>query len=752
MDATPPIRATDNKTLPYLNRELSWLEFNSRVLNEALDESTPILERVRFMSIFASNLDEFYMVRVAGKKRASREGLATSDSPDQSPSHEILSSIRQRCADLVQSQYQNYSHSLLPRLQEHGIEIKRLSELSVDQQKQLAEYFTESIFPVLTPLAVDPAHPFPFLANLRSYLLVTFTNPKVSGEQLAVSFVEIPAVLPRLIKVENQENRHQFLFLEDLIIHHLPRLFFGLEIATVYHIRVTRDLDFTLLENEVVDLLQSVQNKVRAREQAQIIRLEVSDDLPKQLEEYLHQTLCISGEDVFRYPGPLALNDLVILCQLPLDHLKYEPFNPRLPQPLSGSRSIFSIIQQEDLLIHHPYESFYTVIELLNAAANDPKVIAIKQTLYRVSGENSPIIDALIQAAENGKQVTVVLELKARFDEKNNITWARRMERSGVNVVYGFVGLKTHAKITLIIRREDSKVRRYLHLSTGNYNWATARSYCDVGFMTADPSLCDDVSELFNLLTGFNLLSEQRIFDNPSLPKFRKIKISPLNLREHILDLIDREINCCNEGKRGLIIAKMNALVDKKIIDKLYEASQAGVTIELIIRGICCLRPQVPGLSENIRVRSLIDRFLEHSRIIYFANGEQSPEVYLSSADWMPRNMDRRIEIFFPIESENLRQRLVDEILQTYLDDNQKAQFLTQEGQYVPIRPAPDAQEVRAQKKFIELARQKGLKSLPYEKAVRHNPKLTGRPVIKGAWPKKVLKLSRTQKKDPKNR
>lgn len=750
MEMNSEISVTDHSIPLYFNRELSWLEFNARVLGEAVDEATPLLERVKFLSIFASNLDEFFMVRVAGKKRAAKEGLTTSDSPDQIPSHDILTAIRQKCIELVNEHYQNYSLSILPRLREFGIYIKSLDELTEAQKNSLADYFTESVFPVLTPLAVDPAHPFPFLANLRLYLLVTFSNQAQDSDQPAISFVEIPSVLPRLIPIPNENN--QFLFLEELISHYLPRLFFGLEIENIYQVRVTRDLDFTLLENEVVDLLQSIQNKVRAREQAQIVRLEVSDDLPRNIEEYLTQSLGIQSEDVFRLSGPLALNHLMSLYQLPLDHLKYEPFNPRLPQPLSGSRSIFSIIQQEDLLIHHPYESFYTVIELLNAAANDKKVIAIKQTLYRISGENSPIIDALIQAAENGKQVTVVLELKARFDEKNNIIWARRMERSGVNVVYGFVGLKTHAKIALIIRREESKLRRYLHLSTGNYNWSTARTYCDIGFMTADPELCEDVSELFNLLTGFNLLSEQRLFDNPSLPKFRKITISPLNLREKFIKLIDREISWSMQGHRGRIIAKMNALVDKKLIDKLYEASQAGVEIDLIVRGICCLKPGLPGISENIRVRSIVDRFLEHSRIYFFGNGENPAKVFLSSADWMPRNMDRRIEVLYPIESEQLKLRIRDEILQTYLDDNEKAKLLTSDGQYIPVTDGAQEQNVRAQKKFIEIARQQGLKSLPYEKAVRHNPKLAGRPILRGNWPKKVLKLSRHNKKDPQNR
>jgi polyphosphate kinase len=743
---SPLAHSTDQSR--YFNRELSWLEFNARVLEEAKLPSTPLLERVRFMSIFASNLDEFFMVRVAGKRRTVREGLTTSDSPDRTPGNEVIAAIQKRSSELQKDLYDNWQNTLVPALSQHNIGFKRFGELTKSQQTDLNRYFTDEIFPVLTPLGVDPAHPFPFLVNLRLYLLVTFKATSTNSDQPAVSFVEVPTVVPRLTRIKQTDSKeYAFLFLEELIQQNLPDLFFGLEIENVYQVRVTRDLDFTLLENEVVDLLKSIQNNIKAREQAPVIRLEVSHDLPDHLRDFLANELMIDTNDIYRCPGPLALDDLKQLCDLPLETLKFEPFNPRLPPDLRGNRSIFSILQDDNLLLHHPYESFYTVIEFLSAAANDPRVVAIKQTLYRVSGAHSPIVDALILAAENGKQVTVVVELKARFDEKNNITWARRMERSGINVVYGFVGLKTHAKIALVVRREDTGVKRYFHLSTGNYNWVTAKLYEDIGFMSSDDELGQDISELFNLLTGFNLFSEERIFHGAALPKFRKIFISPLNLRDSLLGLIQREIDHARQGVPGRIIAKMNSLVDKTLIDKLYEASQVGVEIELLVRGICCLRPQVPGMSDHIRVRSIVDRFLEHSRIYYFENNGH-PETFLSSADWMPRNLDRRIEIMFPLTDAATQHRLLHDILETYLEDNVKTRILTAEGQNEYLTPTdPDVPMVRAQQRFIEIARQQGLKSLPYEKAVRHNPKLLGRPILKPNWPGKTLQEKETKQK-----
>lgn len=713
----------------YFNREISWLEFNSRVLQEACEPLTPCLERLKFLSIFSSNLDEFFMVRVAGIKRARQESLTTSDSPDRKLSADLLQEVRQKCIRLQEACYREFNTKLKVALEESHIEIVSYNCLSEIERRKLSQIFDDTIFPILTPLAVDPAHPFPFLSNLRVYLAIQFKGAPSRHEQPLIGFVEIPKVLPRLLEVSRNTSEFRFIFLEELIIHHLSRLFFGLEVDSVHLIRVTRDLDFTLLENEVTDLLQSVENKIRAREQAAAIRLEYSKDLPQQTLTYLMSCLNVEAEDLYECPGPLALSELMSLHSLPLDALKYEPFNPRLPRPLSGARSIFSILREQDLLIHHPYDSFYTVVELLNAAAIDPQVVAIKQTLYRVSGKNSPILDALIQAAENGKQVTVVVELKARFDEENNITWARRMERSGVKVVYGFVGLKTHAKLALIIRREEKKLRRYLHLSTGNYNWSTARSYCDIGLMSCDEDLCDDTNDLFNLLTGFNLLSDPHLVSGHVLPKFKSIAISPLNLRTRLLELIQREISVAQAGGEGLIVAKMNALVDKTIIDKLYEASQKGVEIELIVRGICCLRPGVAGLSEKIRVRSIVDRFLEHSRFFYF-NNNGSEEFYLSSADWMPRNMDRRIEILFPVKSPDLKKRLSEEIMDTYLLDNEKVRFLNSDGSYVKVTDKQSS-PIRAQSRFIEIARQRGVKSLPYEKAVRHNPELKSRPLAR---------------------
>ena len=719
----------------YLNRELSWLDFNLRVLLEAKNQATPLLEKVKFLTIFHSNLEEFFMVRVAGLRRAVREDLHTTDSPDQAPPAEILQKLSDKSRQYEKKAQEIYLN-VLTELNDHHIQLTSFDRLCEDEKRQLTEYFYLTVFPILTPLAVDPAHPFPFLANQRLYLLITFATEQSYGDQPPIAFVEIPDVLPRLIEVSGQKaGTYKFVFLEELIAHNLDSLFAGYEMTQAVPVRVIRDLDFTLLENDVVDLLQSVQKEVKNRGQAAAVRLDLGGTLADDVLKNLTHTLGIQQNDVYYSQGPLNFSRLKQLYQLPLAKLKDKPFNPRLPKDLIERKSIFGLIRDHDILIHQPYESFYTVIEFLNTASNDPDVLAIKQTLYRTSGD-SPIIDALIHAAENGKQVTAVVELKARFDEKNNIIWARQMEQAGVNVVFGFIGLKTHAKTTLVVRKEGDKMRRYVHLSTGNYNSSTAKTYVDLGLLTADPEMGQDISTLFNLLTGFNIFTKTPMNAHLSAPEIKKLTIAPLGLRDKLIELIEQETAAARKGEKALIKAKMNALVDKDIIDSLYEASKAGVEIFLMVRGICCLIPKVKGMSENIQVVSLVDRFLEHSRIFYFyANGRS--EVFLSSADWMPRNMDRRVELMFPILDERLKSRIIDEILGTYEQDHLKTHRLQPDGTYTPPETEP-ADGIRAQSWFIERIRESGLKSIPYDKAIRQKHHHLGpRPLVKkGAYPR----------------
>ncbi len=706
----------------YINRELSWLAFNQRVLDESRRDRTPLLERVKFLTIFYSNLDEFFMVRVAGKKRAIREGTRQIDEPENANLQATLEAIHSKARDLMAELYTTFQRSLLPHLAKNNIHLHRLHTLSDSQRTALSQYYKQSVLPVLTPLAVDPAHPFPFLGNRKLYLLVEFKHDNPSLAPIA--FVEVPGVLPRLIPVNSEEPGHNFVLLEDLITEHLAELFFGLPIKAAYPIRVTRNLDINLLESEVVDLLSSIQSEVKAREQAESVRLEYASSLPRELLDLLEKKLNLADVDTYECQGPLALADFSALYELNGEGWKYPSFNPRLPQRMKGNRSIFSLIREADIMLHHPFDSFYAIIELLHEAAWDPDVLAIKQTLYRTSGD-SPIIDALILAAEQGKQVTAVVELKARFDENNNIVWARRMERAGVHVVYGFIGLKTHSKMTLIVRRENKRLACYVHLSTGNYNSSTARVYVDLGYMTAKTEFGDDVTLLFNILTGFNLIGRSGAEALPS--PMKALIVAPLYMRNSLIDMIQREIDEHKAGGKGLIIAKMNALVDRRLIDKLYEASQAGVEIRLIVRSICCLRPGVPGLSETIQVHSVVGRFLEHSRIFYFRH-KGKEEVYLGSADWMPRNMDRRIEVIFPVEDAVAKRQIIEQILPTYWGDTENTWRLAADGTY--HRVDAGAAPVNCHQKFIEVAREQGIKSLPYDKAIRHDLKVKGRPIV----------------------
>ncbi len=712
-----------------INREISWLAFNQRVLELAQDSTTPLLEKLKFLSIFSSNLDEFFMVRVAGLQTLMQEEITTQEYPSLHLIEETLNEIHVKVDNLIQKQQSILQDEVLPSLEEYEIKIVRYDSMRGNEKTVMDRFFRSNIFPVLTPLVVDPAHPAPFFNNGYNYVVVRFAGLRTGSPSLG--FIQVPKVLPRLIPVTPQPGETRYVLIEDLVASHISELFLGVGVEYAGMVRVTRNLDYDLLENEVVDLLKSIQKEVIRREYQEIVRMEVSEEMATETIEALKhilktdRTMIVSDiKGIFDIPG------LMQLYKLPFSILKDEPFNPRIPAVFSKREDIFSILDEQDVMLHHPYESFYPVVELLQSAAHHPDVIAIKQTLYRTAGD-SPIVDALIDAANRGKQVTAIIELKARFDEKNNIQWARQLERSGVNVVYGFVGLKTHAKASLIIRKKGSKLIRYSHLSTGNYNSSTAKLYTDVGYMTADKTMGDDLSKMFNLLTGFNIFQGSiRELDEDSLPSFQKIILAPVNLRNHLLRLIKDEINFHTKSGGGHIIAKMNALVDPAIIQALYEASQAGVKIELIVRGVCCLRPGIKGLSENIHVRSVLDRFLEHSRIFYFQHdGEQL--CYLASADWMTRNMIRRIECLFPIEDPEMKSRLLNEILAGGLEDNCQTWVLDAMGTYNRIQ-APEEKKYRSQTEFIETARSEGVKSLPYDEAIRTKSKAGGRrPLIR---------------------
>lgn len=724
----PSVPVTTSKLPPlhterYFNRELSWLEFNARVLDEACHPSTPLLERLKFLSIFNNNLDEFFMVRVAGLRKMVQEDIKSpSDSPDELPGEIILKKIRDRVRELTEVCYKQLHTVVLPGLVKENVEIVSFNQLPQENKTQLVQYFRENVQPVLTPLAVDPAHPFPFLTNMSQYLVVLFkdVNYQTNSTNPPIGLVEIPSVLPRLIQVNWKPDRKQYVLLEDLVRANINLIFLGYELSDAQPIRVTRNLDYMLLENEVVDLLKSVQRELTNREHQEAVRVEIGGKLPKSVMTVLKRELHVSLDEIFETDSPLQIPGLMTLYGLPMPHLKDPAFNPRLPMQMMSNEDMFAMISREDILLHHPYDSFYPVIEFLQVAAHDPNVLAIKQTLYR-SGGDSPIIEALIAAAENGKQVTTVVELKARFDEKNNISWARRLERAGVNVVFGFIGLKTHAKATLVVRREGAKLNRYVHLSTGNYNSNTAKMYTDVSLFSARPELSDDVGQIFNILTGFNIFSgEIKLKRKHIAPEMKKIYIAPLTLRPKLVELIHREIANKKAGGKGQIVIKVNAFTDKELIDNLYEASQAGVEIKLIVRGMCCLRPGVKGLSDNIKVTSIIDRFLEHSRIYYFENNGKS-EVFLASADMSPRNMDRRVEVLFQLEAPDVKEHIVNHILNTYLKDNVKAWSLKPDGSYERRHPTSGQPEIRSQQKFIELARDYGIKSIPYDMAIRHN-------------------------------
>ena len=652
-----------NKPEYFFNRELSWLKFNLRVLREAGVKTTPLLERLKFVAITASNLDEFFMVRVAGLWDQYENGINKRDAAGLTVKAQ-LEEISKAAHDQMKL-LNKYLLSLVKELREAGIYICRVSELSEKGRRWLEAYYQEEIFPVLTPMAVDASRPFPFLANKTLNLAVELTNQE--GED-SMGIVQVPSVLPRLLEVPGEEKR-SFVFLEDVINEHCSDLYSGCKILDVVPFRITRDADLEFDEDDIDNLLKEVEKSLRKRTRGASVRLEIYNKANSRIRKFLYDNLDITEQEVYEINGPLDATCFFKFASLPgMWPWLYEPFVPQRPLELPDDSDIFKVLRERDVLLHHPYESFDPVVKFVSDAANDPNVLAIKQTLYRVSG-NSPIVAALARAAENGKQVTVLVELKARFDEENNIIWARRLEEAGCHVIYGLMGLKTHAKIILVVRKEADGIKRYVHLGTGNYNDNTAKLYTDMGLMTANDQFGSDASAFFNVLSGYS---------DP--PVWNKLVMAPLGLRKKIYELIDNEISVVKKGGTGHIIAKMNSLIDYPVIQKLYEASMAGVKIDLIIRGICGLRAGMDGISDNITVRSIVGRQLEHSRIFWFQGGGKE-QLFLSSADWMPRNLNDRVELFFPVETPAHIER-IKKVLDLYLRDNVGAHMMQSNGTY----------------------------------------------------------------------
>src|SRR5215469_15758576 len=655
----------DDPTL-YVNRELSWLEFNERVLEEAKDAKNPLLERLKFLCIVASNLDEFFEVRVAGLKQQRQSNISAPGPDAMSPSDQ-LAAISTRVRQMVDDQYRLWNEELVPRLEQNHIFFLPYDELTKEEKQYYTKYFEKSVYPVLTPLAVDPVHPFPQLLNKSLNVAV-----ELEGEDLSTNLavVQVPRILPRLLPYKAGERGiYRYIFIGNLIQAHVGSLFHGMKVKGAYQFRVTRNSDLYLDEEEAENMLKTIEIELRKRNRGAAVRLEVQKECPGHVSDQLLQTFGLDRDDLYDVDGPINFSRLMpVVGGVDRPDLKYKPFVPVVVTGTDGD-DIFTQVRRKPILLHHPYDSFQTVLDFIEQAAEDPNVLAIKQTLYRTSGD-SPIIASLAEAAESGKQVTVVIELKARFDEAANIKWARTLQEAGVHVVYGIVSLKTHAKLALVVRREEDGIRRYVHLGTGNYHPSTARLYTDLGLLSCDPDLTNDSAELFNWLTGVSVF-----------PELKKIKAAPKVLHEFVLEMIGRETDHAKEGKRAAIFAKVNSLVDPEVIQALYHASQAGVKIDLLIRGVCCLRSKVPGVSDNITVRSLVGRFLEHSRIFRFENGGH-PEVYLASADWMARNFFRRVETCFPVEDPELRGQ-IGQMLDIYWRDNVKSREQGIESTYV---------------------------------------------------------------------
>jgi polyphosphate kinase len=678
----------------FLNREMSWLAFNERVLGEAQNAELPLHERLRFLAIAAGNLDEFFMVRVAGLKQQVL-GVAELPADGMLPADQ-LTAISERTHRMVEAMYRVWQQDITPLLAANRLHLVPREALTPEQRVAARAHFQSSVFPALTPLAVDPGHPFPHLRNKSLNLAVVVRRierrRKKESEVTKLAVVQAPGVLPRLVPLPSATGV-AFLLLEELILLHAAELFPGYAVERAATFRLTRNWDLDIDEEESQDLLMSIQQELRRRDRGAVVRLEIDAGVSTELEAQLTQAVKLGPADVYRLGGPLQLQDLTALSDHdPRAENRVEPFAPATPAAVVAADSMFQLVGERDLLLHHPYESFDPVVRFLEEAADDPGVLAIKQTLYRTTGD-SPVGRALVRASENGKQVAVLVELKARLDEANNIAWARRMEESGVHVVYGLIGLKTHCKVTLVVRREGSGIQRYVHLGTGNYNPATARAYTDLSLFTVQPEIADDVTALFNLLTGYS-----------TQPNWKRLAVAPVTLQPRVLELIERETGRAKAGGSGRIVAKLNSLVDPVVIRALYAASQAGVEIDLLIRGICCLRPGVAGLSERIRVFSVVDRFLEHSRAFAFGSGSQV-EVFISSADWMPRNFHRRVEVMAPVEDPALKQRILDEVLGLALEDNSRARQLLADGAYVPVNHLPSAPLVRSQHLLVDLAR-----------------------------------------------
>jgi polyphosphate kinase len=705
-----PVPALDDPVL-YFNRELSWLQFNRRVLEEAQDPQVPLLERLKFLAIFSSNLDEFFMVRVGGIQQKVQAGIPFGSGADRMPPRIQMERISETVHSLVASQYECLSRDVLPTLEKEGITIRGLKDLSDAEKRSLHEMFQREVFPVLTPLAIDPVHPFPHLLNKSLNLCVLLQRPH-DGEKL-FALVQVPAVLPRFIyrpphpnpsppggEGQGARGGHVFIPLETVIRMHLPELFSGMELLHAAVFRVTRNSDYEIDDDEVEDLLKTIEEEVRKRRRGAAARLEIEPDASAEIEQFLTTALDLDSLDVYRIPGLLDLTGLFQIHGVAgFPQLRDPPFVPQQVPEFAQASSIWSAIRARDVLVHHPYESFGHVVDFIEAAAGDERVLAIKQTLYRTSSD-SPVVRALARAADNGKQVTAVVELKARLDEERNIVWARELEKAGVHVVFGFIGLKTHCKVSLVVRREDDGIRRYVHLGTGNYNPQTARIYTDLAYFTSRPEFCEDVSALFNYLTGYS-----------ELPQWHKLIVAPSRMQAFMIERIEAEAKLQQAGKEGRLIAKINGLLEPAVVQALYRASQAGVRIDLVCRGICSLRPGLPGVSENIRVISIVDRFLEHSRIFYFGNGGD-PVVYVGSADWMDRNLSRRVEVVWPIEQPDLKQRLIREILAATLADNVKARELMPDGTYRRVTATTEGPRVRSQEKFLELAAQNAARRL----------------------------------------
>jgi polyphosphate kinase len=686
---TPP-DLTDPKL--FINRELSWLAFNRRVLEEAQDPSQPLLERVRFLGIVTSNLDEFFEVRVAGLKQQI-EHESDDAGPDGMTARQTFDAIRQVVLKMIEDQYLLWNDELLPELQKHGIHLHDFKGLSKEDAAWATHYFREEVFPVLTPLAVDASHPFPQLQNKSHNLFLRLKRPERASESLH-AVVAIPRVLPRLVRIPHPKtDEWHYILIQNLIQNHIHDLFPGLEVEQVYGFRITRNSDLYIDEEEAENLLRTIEDELRKRARGNAVRLEIEQGCPPDMRQVLLGIFKLTEDDVYLVNGPLNFQHLMPLTSIDaLAALRDKPYVPIISSALPAGSDIFRIIREKDILLHHPYESFVSVVEFLEHAASDPAVLAIKMTLYRTSGD-SPIVHSLIHAAETGKQVTVLVELRARFDEANNILWARQLEEAGVHVVYGLVGLKTHCKVLMVVRRDEDRLRHYLHLGTGNYHPSTARFYTDLSLFTSNHDLGEEVGMLFNTLTG--------------LSEFKGVKqllVAPFQMHDLFLKMIHHERDLARQGKEGRIIVKLNSLVEESLIIALYEASQAGVKIDLIVRGICCLRPGVPGVSENIRVISIVGRFLEHSRIFFFGHGGK-PKVYLGSADWMPRNLFRRVEVVFPVLDPGLRKRVTDIILPNYLSDCVKARVLGPDGVYTRPGCAPGQEPKQAQLTFRNLAR-----------------------------------------------